>query len=133
MDEEQVDVIKVEPLQGGFAGGAHAGHAVPFPVEFRRHEDFFARDARLADGLAHAGFVAVIFRRVDMTIADAQGLGDPEGGFRVVHRPSASAMRGVSTPLLKATVGASGTVTTVMLSIPSPNYGNRRLCILSIL
>lgn len=57
-------------------------------------EDVLARDAGLADGVADFGFVLVVLRRVDVTVAGAQGGQARFGALRAVRLVDAEAEAG---------------------------------------
>ena len=91
MNQQQVDILKPEPRETGFAGLTNAGDAVPRPVELAGHEDLVARDARAGNALAHAAFVLIVLCRIDEPVAGLEGRRDSSSGLRIVHRPSAQA------------------------------------------
>ena len=74
MEEEQVDVVEAEALERGVDVRLALLVRVALREELRRDEELLARDAALADGLAHGDLVEVGVRRVDVAVARLERL-----------------------------------------------------------
>ena len=68
VDEEQIDVVQTEALQGFVKSANRAVIALVCAVQFGRDEEIFAAYAAIADALAHAALIAVFRSGVDVTI-----------------------------------------------------------------
>lgn len=76
MDEQQVDIVGLQPGQRFFDALPGQLIASPRLAQFRRNEDILPTKAAFGHSLADDGFVIVHVGRIDETVADGQGLPD---------------------------------------------------------
>jgi len=88
VDQEQVDVLKAEPLGTVRERSLSVRFAMPPLVELRGHEDLVAVNAARTDASTDAGLVPIVLGRIDQAVAG------PERGCHGRLRLSVAHRRG---------------------------------------
>ena len=103
VDQDQVCVVQAQ----GREVVLHPGHGVgvPFLVELGGDEQFFAREARFPNGLAHTRLVAIVLRGVDEPVADLESGQAHLLDLAVIERPGAETDRGDGRPAVQGEGG----------------------------
>ena len=74
MQENEIDVVRLKPLQGPFQGFFRLAFSKVFQPDLGRNKKFFPRNAGLANGRSQFFFIHIALGRVKMTVADFNGV-----------------------------------------------------------
>lgn len=72
MDQQQVDIVQLQPFQARFACGLGAVKTVPLAVELRGYEYLITRYRGIANALTYTTLVLVVLSCIDQAIAQLQ-------------------------------------------------------------
>ena len=94
VDEEQIDVVQPEPLEGFVQAHDRAVIALVGAVQFGGDEEVLAANAAVSDALAHAALVAIARSSVDVPVPGLYRGDDHRRHLCVAEWPSAQANLG---------------------------------------
>src|SRR5882757_3634218 len=98
MDQQQIDVLRIQRLEARFDRFSQGTGAKMIALDLRGHEDRVARNSRTPQSLADRRFIAIDRRRVDVAISDRYRLGNDARTFLREQQPRTKTDRGKVEP-----------------------------------
>ena len=89
MDQQQVDVLHLQPIQRTLEAGNSPVPALEFAVKLSGDEKLFAFEPTPAEPFANSRFVSLFNRGIDVPVAGFYCMYDGVRHLAVVQRPSA--------------------------------------------
>jgi hypothetical protein len=105
VDEVEVEVVELGAEEGLLDGGEGQGVGVVAAGEFGGDEEFVAREAGEADGVAEGSFVFVVEGGIKESVAGAEGAGDGVSAVGAAEGVGAEADGGEGVAVVEGEVG----------------------------